>query len=142
MTSPLIVPPQSPEAVIAQALVRAHRAGIDIGDVLASACRAAAGKVGDDLTAHRRGSWEAEHVRGLSAGWDDVAELIAATNAASTYREAVNRALATRKYFGEPLDDERGETDEADTLCDEGVSVEQAAIHFENRRQRDAEDAS
>lgn len=55
---------------IAIELVRAHRAGVDIGDVLAQACRAAAREVGDDLTAHRPGSWEAEHVRGLSGGWD------------------------------------------------------------------------
>lgn len=65
--------PVRAESVIARIendLAQAHRAGIDIGDVLAAACRAAARRVKDDLTANRRGSWEAEHVRGLSAGWD------------------------------------------------------------------------
>jgi hypothetical protein len=55
---------------IANLLVRAHREGTDIGDLLAAACRDAARRVKDDLTKHRTGSWEAELVRALSAGWD------------------------------------------------------------------------
>jgi hypothetical protein len=51
-------------------LIRAHQGGVDIGDLLGGACQDAARAVGDDLTRHRRGSWEATHVRALSAGWD------------------------------------------------------------------------
>lgn len=55
---------------IAKQIELAYASGEDVGGVLAAACRMAASRLHCDLTGNRPGSWEAEHVRGLSAGWD------------------------------------------------------------------------
>lgn len=58
--------------------------GGDVGDLLAAACRAAAARLdgttpegfdaprrgNEALVAGRPGSWEAEHIRALVAGWE------------------------------------------------------------------------
>jgi hypothetical protein len=57
---------------ITDAVLRAHRGDVDVADVLAAALRGAAAKLGGEheLTVHRSGSWEAEHVRALAGGWE------------------------------------------------------------------------
>lgn len=69
---------------IASTLYRAALEGVDVGDLLAAACRTAAARLDgttppgwdgpadglDALLAGRSGSWEAEHVRGLAGGWE------------------------------------------------------------------------